>query len=56
MSPEDQKKAAVKKQRKYLDNNREKENEGRRNHYKKNKKKINEKRKSDYAKKKDLTK
>jgi hypothetical protein len=50
MSPEDQKKSAVKKQKKYLDNNREKVNERRRNHYKKNKEKVNAKRRANYAK------
>jgi hypothetical protein len=46
MSPEDQKKSAVKKQKKYLDCNREKVNERRRKHYAKNKERINAKRKA----------
>ena len=51
MSPEDQKKSAVKKQKKYLDCNREKVNERRRKHYAKNKERINAKRKARLEKK-----
>ena len=53
MSPEEHKISAVKRQKKYLESNREKVNERRRKHYEKNKKKINDKRKFDYANKKE---
>jgi hypothetical protein len=53
MSPEDQKKSAVKKQKKYLDCNRGKVNERRRKHYEKNKERINTKRRTLYKGKKE---
>ena len=50
MSPEERKKKDVVKQLKYLENNRDKVNERRRNHHAKNKEKVNAKRRANYAK------
>ncbi|MFC1876619.1 hypothetical protein ACFL2E_05020 [Thermodesulfobacteriota bacterium] len=52
MTEDERKKAAVKKQNKYLNKNREKVNARRRAHYQKNKERINAKRRKQYAKEK----
>ncbi len=52
MTPEERKKAAVAKQKRYLKKNREKVKAQRRVHYQKNKERINAKRRDDYLKKK----
>jgi len=49
MTPEERKTAAVEKQKRYLEKNREKVNARRRAHYQKNKERINAKRKEQYA-------
>jgi hypothetical protein len=49
MSPKERKKAAVAKQKRYLEKNREKVNARRRAHYQKNKERINAKRRGQYS-------
>ena len=48
MTPEERKKAAVAKQKRYLEKNREKVNARRRERYAKNKERINAKRRTNY--------